>query len=84
MSPLGQAVARWLRTFPGPIQGDTHDECVAAALAASGLAKHNVTTTDLQQALDRAGYKPEQRRRHGSDDGATYWLYVLPEKPFGA
>jgi hypothetical protein len=74
LSPLGQFISNWLQTGPGLIVGDTLEDMWAAAHAASGLQGYSVE--DFKKAIDRAGYRPQPRKR----SGAQAWALALPEK----
>ena len=91
-SKLGTAIAAWLATRPGPIRGDTQEDCLIQALHDSKiptklLAVENPLGT-FAQMLDLAGYKPVMRNQHGKmKDGSVpkpYWLLCLPERQAGS
>lgn len=75
MSPLGRALADWIRSYPGHFTAPTYDECIKAAFDASKLTKH-VSQDDFAAGLDRAGYAPQERR--------TGWILCLPERGIGS
>lgn len=81
MSPLGQAISNWLHSFPGTFTHDTYDGCLQQAFEDIGLARYGVTVDDFREALNRAGYQPQERTRFGQKEGESkhYWALVLPE-----
>lgn len=80
MSPLGAAISAWLSTAPGMIVAGTPDAVIGSANAKfSKISGVNITSSEFEAALDRAGYRPQPRKRAGSDDGACDWSINLPE-----
>lgn len=75
MSPLGQRISDWLKSFPGLIEGDTMEELFAKAHKMAKLEATTVSPDDLRAALDRVGYIPRAR--------GDKLVLVLPEKPSG-
>jgi hypothetical protein len=69
-SAIGQAVANWLHTCPGPHYGTSEDALWTGVHYASGL-QHTIPRDEFIAAMDRAGYRPVERRGR--------WALLLPE-----
>jgi len=83
LSPLGQRISNWLASGPGLIAGETLGALWTGAHYSSGL-EHSVPLEDFKDALDRAGYRPQQRTKYvnGKPDGVLHVL-ALPERAAG-
>lgn len=81
MSPLGAAISAWLSTGPGMFVAGTSDAALEKAKAAfiGRSTSVQISLEDFRDALDRAGYRVQPRKRAGSDDGACDWSINLPE-----
>ena len=63
----------WLMSMPGLFTGFDHRGVLERALEASDI---HCTLDDFKAALDRVGYRPDERGR----DGSYYSVLTLPER----
>ncbi len=70
--PVDGQVRRWLMTKPGLFREFDHRGVLERALEASDI---HCTLDDFKAALNRAGYRPDQRGRNGN----YQWVLALPE-----
>ena len=77
---LDDYLRSWIQTCPGYFRADTEAAVLERALSFFLPHYHDIDLSlgDFAAALARAGYRPSERKNHGT--GRTYWVLGLPER----